>query len=292
MKNIVIIGAGAVGIGIGAGLASQQAEVDFIARGEVKNAIKSSGIKRSGIFGDIEIAAGKVGAYDDYSVLPKDIYDYVIIATKSTANAEVAESLYDNMGCMKSECKIVFVQNGMGYEAPFLEYFDTEKIYHGRVITGFKKNGLNESEITVHQDPIAIGSIYGCDIECVKPLADMIKASGLPAMAKEHIGQDLWAKFIYNTTLNPIGAILKMTYGELAESEYAHAIMDILIEETFNLIQATGSTTYWADADAYREAFYGAIVPATANHKSSTLQDIENHRKTEIDFHNFLLLWG
>ena len=39
----------------------------------------------------------------------------------------------------------------------------------------------------------------------------------------------------------------------------------------------------WPDADAYRETFYGRLVPSTADHRSSMLQDIERGRPTEID---------
>ena len=38
-----------------------------------------------------------------------------------------------------------------------------------------------------------------------------------------------------------------------------------------------------ATAEAYRELFYGRLVPSTAHHRSSMLQDIERGRPTEID---------
>ena len=36
-------------------------------------------------------------------------------------------------------------------------------------------------------------------------------------------------------------------------------------------------------ADAYRELFYGRLVPSTAHHRSSMLQDLERGRPTEIE---------
>src|ERR1041384_5973149 len=47
-----------------------------------------------------------------------------------------------------------------------------------------------------------------------------------------------------------------------------------------------GVSLRWPDAAAYREAFYGRLVPSTAEHRSSMLQDIERGRPTEIDAMN------
>lgn len=279
----LIIGAGALGIGIGASLKYGGFEVDFFAREATKKAIDEYGIRRTGLFQDIVIGAGEVGTYGSYEELPENAYDYIIISAKTVANDEISAALSENRRCMKDSCKLVFMQNGMGYEAPFLEYFDEELIYHSRVITGFKKQSANESVVTAHQAPILIGSIYGYGFENVQALADAISASGIPAQTEADLSNALWAKFIYNTTLNPLGAILGMSYGELADSDYAHSIMDILIEETFEIMNTSGGSTYWEDADAYRDALFGEMIPVTYEHRSSTLQDIERKQKTEID---------
>lgn len=281
--RVLIIGAGALGVAVGASLRCSGVEVDFVARGETRAAIEAGGISRHGWFSNIDIMTGQVGLYDDYEDIPQDVYDYVIIATKTTANAEVAESLASVGDCMKNTGKIVFMQNGMGYEEPFLEYFDESEIYHSRVITGFMKEAPNKSLITAHQAPVLMGSIYGCDNHVIAPLAEAISKSGLPAQVDPDISKALWAKFIYNTTLNPLGAILDMSYGELAESEYAHSMLDILIEETFEVINASGSKTYWDNADDYRDELFNNMIPVTGEHRSSTLQDIKKRQKTEID---------
>lgn len=282
--KVLIIGAGSVGIGVGASLKCSNVDVDFITSTfERKLAIQKGGIARKGIFGNVSIAAGQVGVYDEYSRLPKDAYDYVIIATKTTANLEVATKLSEAEECMKDNGVIVFMQNGMGYETPFLEYFHESSLYHSRVITGFKREVPNESTITAHQAPILIGSIYGGDLDIVRPLAEAINKSGLPAQVDDDISIALWDKFIYNTTLNPLGAILDMSYGELAENDYAHSMLDVLIEETFSVIKAANCRTYWADADEYRDELFNNLIPVTGAHRSSTLQDIKRNKKTEIE---------
>lgn len=289
--KVLIIGAGAVGIGIGASLVDSGVEVDFIARGTEKEAIDKEGISRLGFFKNITIQAGKVGTYESLDDTPRDAYDYVIIATKTVANTVTNVELANNVACMKEDGCIVFMQNGMNYEEPYREYFDENMLYNSRVITGFVKVADNVSRITAHSEPILLGSIFGFDSEAVAPLADAINASGLPAETSDHVLKAMWEKLIYNTTLNPLAAILKKNYGELAESDYARSIMDILIEETFALIKVAGVETDWEDADSYRQALFSDIIADTGEHSSSILKDIEAGQKTEIDTLTGVLLY-
>lgn len=59
--------------------------------------------------------------------------------------------------------------------------------------------------------------------------------------------------------------------------------MDTVIAEAFAVAGAAGVALAWPDAAAYLQEFYGRLVPSTAGHRSSMLQDIERGRRTEID---------
>lgn len=48
--NILVIGAGAVGIGLASSVLSQNADVSIYARGETAKAIRKNGIERTGLF--------------------------------------------------------------------------------------------------------------------------------------------------------------------------------------------------------------------------------------------------
>ena len=50
--RVLIIGAGAIGIAVGASLESQNADVDFLARGATLDAIRTNCVGRTGLFGD------------------------------------------------------------------------------------------------------------------------------------------------------------------------------------------------------------------------------------------------
>ncbi len=83
--------------------------------------------------------------------------------------------------------------------------------------------------------------------------------------------------------MNPLGAILEVAYGELASDENCRKIMNAIVEEIFAVLAAIGQPTPWPDAEAYLNAFYDQMVPTTALHHASMLQDINRGRRTEID---------
>lgn len=281
--RILIIGAGAIGIAVGASLESQKVVVDFLARGTTLDAIRSNGVGRTGLFGDYSCSAGAVGAYGAYEELPIDAYDYVIVSAKTMANEEISEKLWKARACMKPEGKIVIMQNGWGNDAPYLAYFPAEQVYNARVITGFQRTSPNISNITVHTAPVLLGSLHGCDKDCMMPLQQALNNSGIPTEVTDEVGKFLWAKMLYNTTLNPLGGILGVNYGRLMESEASREIMNLLIEETFTVMKAAGYSTNWENAEEYKNVFYEKLIPDTYNHRASTLQDIEKKQKTEID---------
>lgn len=280
--SVLIIGAGAVGVAIAASLASEEMEVAVLSASRTADAIEKNGVKRCGIFSEITIPSGAVKVYRTYEEI-KTGFNYVIISSKTMANAEIAAKLAANRDIIADNGKIVIFQNGWGNNDEYLKYFDKSEIYNARIITGFQRVTPENSKVTVHTAPILLGSLYGADNEVMAPLANAINLSGIPSEVSADIGKALWAKMLFNTTLNPLGAILNVSYGELSESEHARMIMDSLIEETYAVLAAEKYETFWKTADEYKEVFYGKLVPDTYKHRSSTLQDIEKKQKTEID---------
>ena len=85
------------------------------------------------------------------------------------------------------------------------------------------------------------------------------------------------------SSLNTLGALLEVNYGKLAEIEHSRLLMGSIIREIFEVLGAMGQETLWSDADAYVRDFYGKLVPPTAAHHASMLQDNQGGRKTEIE---------
>ncbi|MHC4068035.1 MAG: ketopantoate reductase family protein [Planctomycetota bacterium] len=281
--EVLVYGGGAVGLGLASCLLKAGAGVDIIARGETVAALRKEGLIRQGIFGEYAAGPEAFGSYESLEEMEEKAYDYILVCVKSFDSGEAARELSGKPGVFGKQTKIVLCQNGWGNAEEFLAFFERERVYSGRVITGFRRFKANGVEITVHADAIHVGSLFGCESECVENLCEAVSKGGIPCEAMEEIGKDLWAKMLYNCALNPLGAILGVPYGVLAESEYTRFIMDGIAEEVFAVMKGAGYETHWGDAEAFLSVFYERLVPVTAEHMSSTLQSIQAGKRTEID---------
>lgn len=283
MKSVLIYGCGAVGLALAAALYDSNWSIDLKASGKTKEVISNQGIIRRGLFKEVIVPKEKLNIYENLEDIKGKSYDYVLICTKTTIDSSIAKELGDNKDILKQQGKIVLFQNGWGNDEPFIKYFNKNQIYSSTISIGFKRPERNISEVTVASASAFIGSLYGEAIESIEPLAKAINDSELPFKVTEDMGKAIWAKMLYNCTLNPLSAVLNVAYGKLIENENSIFIMNKIIEEIYAVMDAAGFSTHWKTPEDYKKLFYSELVPNTAKHRSSTLQDIERKIKTEID---------
>jgi 2-dehydropantoate 2-reductase len=278
----LVVGAGAVGIGLATALLAAGERVVFLARSETADALRSRGCGRVGIFGDVSFPPHAFSVVEAPAEL-RGNPTTVLVATKSFASRDVAGALAQSAQIAESDAPIVLAQNGLGNAEVFCERFAERRVWNACVITGFRRLAPQRVEVTVHAEPILLGSLFSEDPEPLAALAQAITRGGIPVKTAAAIGPALWAKALYNCALNPLGAILGVPYGELARSDATRRLMDGVVREIFAVMRACGVTTHWPDADAYRSHFYEVLLPPTAEHESSMLQDVRARRRTEID---------
>ena len=288
--KILVIGAGAVGIGLASSMRSQNVNVALYARGETAKAIKQNGIERCGLFTHYTFSKDDIEVFESYEEIPEDSFDYVFITSKTTANKDISKKLNENRMILKENFKIIIFQNGFGNDEPYLRFFTKKQVFSARIITGFARPERHISEVTVYTEPIQIGSLQNEDASCLKEIASMITSSGIECEITDEVDKYLWAKMLYNCALNPLESILNVNYGKLTENEYSIEIMNNIIDEIFEVIDKSPYETFWNSSDEYKNIFYSKLVPDTYNHYSSTHQDIQKHIKTEIDSLNGIVI--
>ncbi len=278
--HFLIFGAGALGQALGCLLAVAGHTVDLVLRRRFIDGIRNTGLRVSGIFGDFAATPAMLGLIEDISGLTGD-YDYVLITTKAYDTAAAVAAVASLPGC---RCPVVSMQNGCGNVEQMIRAFGADRCLGGRVITGFEIAAPGHIRITVSADAIHLGAAVGGAVPpAAEALAAAVDRAGLPCVAVSDIHQDLYAKLVYNCALNPLGAILGVHYGALAEDEETRAIMDKVIDETFAVIRAIGGRMPWPDAESYKKVFYQQLVPITYDHRPSMLQDLENNKPTEVE---------
>jgi len=101
------------------------------------------------------------------------------------------------------------------------------------------------------------------------------------------IQKTIYSKVLFNTCMNPTGALIGRTYGELLENEYSRALIVNLADETLRVYAASAGLRIADDGQHYVDEILDPLVfPRAVPHRSSMVQDIENGRLTEIDFLN------
>ena len=280
--RVLVIGAGAVGLAVGSCLLAAGAEVRFVAKPGGGRPLRERGLRRSGIFGEVSFDPDAFEVVETLRGATLGV-DFALVCTKTTVSAELAPRLGVEDAVARGDLPVVLFHNGWGNAEEFALHMPRKCVFNARVITGFRRSEPHSVEVTVHVDAIRMGSLFGADPAALRPLAEAIDAGGIPSALSPDVSKDLWAKMLYNCALNPLSAILNEPYGALADRSVTRHLMDAVIDELFAVMAAHGFATQWETAATYRRVFYSELVPRTARHESSMLQDLQAGRRTEVD---------
>ncbi len=281
--NILLHGAGAVGLGLASCLLKSGERVDLIGREDTVDALKQNGLQRTGLFGNFQAPPESFGVYSSLNRLPKNNYDFILVSTKSFDSRTAAEQIATIPFLKNAATPIVLCQNGWGNAEIFAEHFLQERIKNGRVITGFRRPRKHQVDITVHADAIHLGSLFGDDTSGLETLSAAIDAGGIPCQVTPTISKDLWAKMLYNCMLNGLSTVFNVPYGVLGESPHTRELMENIAHEVYAVMTSAGYATHWASAEDYIDTFYKHQLPPTTSHEPSMLQDVRVGKRTEID---------
>jgi len=279
--RVLIAGAGALGSVFGGFLRRAGVEVTLLGRPAHLDAIAHHGLSIDGIWGDHHVGGFTVAT--DAGAL-RGPFAAIFLPVKSYDTRAVAETVAP---LLADDGVAISLQNGLGNVEILESVFGAERSLGARVIFGATVSAPGHARITVFADPTAIGAlaagVHPARDAAAKHWAALIDRAGVPAVYTDRLAALLWAKVFYNAALNPLGALLGVHYGALPEDRESRAIMDRVIDEAFAVAAAEDVPLAWPHAAAYREEFYGRLVPATYDHRSSMLQDLERRRRTEVD---------
>jgi 2-dehydropantoate 2-reductase len=220
----------------------------------------------------------------------RETFDFYLICTKSLDTENSARQLKEESTLARQKSPIVLCQNGWGNAEIFSRFFPDKQVFNARIITGFIRPEPHVVDVTVHAQPVHLGSLFHEDSTLLLDLAEALSEGGIPSAVTNDIGKDLWAKMLYNCPLNALGAVLQVPYGNLGERENSRAIMKQIIEEVFQVMQGLGYESHWQSTEEYLQYFYAKLLPSTYEHESSMLQDIRAGRNTEIEALNGVIV--
>ncbi|MFP6599927.1 MAG: ketopantoate reductase family protein [Deltaproteobacteria bacterium] len=276
-QRVLVAGCGAIGSVFACMLAQAGHGVSVLARPELAVLAAGRGLEVVGIWGRHRCAplvaassAGELGG----------TYDAVLVACKSFDTAVLAAQL---AGAGVEARLLISTQNGLGNVEAIQAVYGAGRVLAARVIFGAAWESGGVVRVTVEAEPVLLGNLAGGTDPRADTWAGIVDSSGINCRPSRQVAGALWGKVFYNAALNPLGAIHGLSYGELAADSGYRDRMDRAIGEAFAVARAEGVEMPWTGAAEYLEVFYERLVPRTAGHRSSMLQDIENGKPTEID---------
>jgi 2-dehydropantoate 2-reductase len=271
--KICIVGCGALGSVIGAHVARLD-DVEVYAYDVSREhvlAIRESGLRISGA---IEFKV-KLHATTEAKEIP--VCDFGIFATKSLHTRTAVEQTAHIFGSSGAVCS---VQNGLGNEEIIAGR--VRQVIRGATTMAAHLIGPGHAGFEFYSD-LWIGPFEpsGTPFERVQELADLLNRAGLRVVPLQDARGAQWTKLIFNSAVNPVGALTRLHHGAAHRYPPASALYEALLQEGESVAKALGITLHGDPREMIAEG-----ASAQGKRKVSMLQDILAHRQTEVDFIN------
>lgn len=281
--SATVVGAGSVGLGIAASLAMAGQQVTLLARPDRVASLRAADITIGGLLGDHRIPAGMVEIGD--AAAPSDTArgcDMLIVTTKAH---DVEAAARPFAGGATRPAAVLSIQNGLGASERLRDVLGGGvPVYASAMMIGMERQGLAHVQIKAAASPLMTGSLFD---EPLAPLEAFVAASagGFVSMRVDPaIRQTLYFKLLFNTCMNPTGALTGFTYGELVRNADTRDLIARLADETLRVFAADCGYRPAPDGASYlREMLAPAVLARSSGHRSSMVQDMDAGRRTEID---------
>jgi 2-dehydropantoate 2-reductase len=268
-SRVAVVGAGAVGSYFGGTMALGGAPVVMIGRKQFADVVNQRGLVLDKTDGEQRV---KVKAATDMSALQDA--ELVLFCVKTVDNKSAATEM---ARFLAPSAIVVSLQNGVDnveqirssanvLVVPAAVYVAVSTPEPGRV------KHLARGDL-----------IIGPESAETERLATIFNRAGVPCRISDNIEGELWIKLLCNCALNPISALGHARYGQLADSSDARELMEAVVREILAVARAAHVVLpNINDVDSGMAAAM-EIAAQMRGALSSTAQDLERGRPTEID---------
>ncbi len=290
--RLTVLGSGSVGLAVAASLVQAGQQVTLLARGSAVPLLREHGITVTGVCGQHHMAPQALKVSDAAQPDAADIAcDLLIVATKAYQVAEVLRGLMAQgtaLGAAVSPGAVLLLQNGWGSADEARAVLPPEvSVFSSIMMIGIERRSPTHVNVNVQASPIRVGTLFGAASGVMRDAVARGQAGFLPIRYEDEIEPAILDKFLFNTCLNAIGAITRMSYGELLSNRHTRHLITQVADETIRVILAERRFPLAADGGSYvNQTLTPFVLPKAAAHRSSMLQDVEAGRRTEVDYLN------
>jgi 2-dehydropantoate 2-reductase len=272
MKRILVVGAGAIG-GLYAACLARVADVVALDTNRAHvEAIRRGGLRLTGL----SDFTAKLAAFAHPAEMGSHWFDAVIFLVKSQATEAAFQSLHP---VLERRPLLATFQNGMGNEERLMELSDLD-VAHGVSFEAARYDGPGHIRHLVHGEESWLGPARG-KVEAVAWLGELMTKSGLPTRVVADPRGAIWGKFIFNSVMNPIGAIVQGVNAARYDVPEMRELIDDMAAECVRVAEAAGIRLPF-DPMYLVKKFRSGELPLS-KHAGSMVQDIEAGRETELE---------
>jgi 2-dehydropantoate 2-reductase len=278
MMRVLVFGAGAMGSLIG-GLLAQQHNVTFVGREAHMAAIRKNGLEITGKT-ELKLPNKTILAYETVEPLKKGCGppELVMVTVKSYDTASIIPDLKQIIGPDTVLCS---VQNGLDNEEQLRLAFPNNVVIGSTICHGVTHEKPGMVYHAGYGDTV-VGSFEPENAMIAEKIGEMLTEAGVETQVTDNIWGELWIKVAINASINPITAITGLKNGWLLREPSLEMILEETCNEVIRVAKKSGvELPSGPDGDVLGRTKY--VVERTSDNKSSMLQDIEKHRRTEVD---------
>ena len=276
MDRVIVLGAGAVGSLFGARLTAAGTPVLLVGRSAHVEAVRSRGLVVEGL------APGTFRP-DAATEVPRGTRASVVLVTVKSFDLATA---LEGLARAVPPTPTALLGNGLGLEGVAREAL-------GRAGWSEVEPWLVRAVHTVPATLLGPGRVRasgtgevvlptpgtaGAASRTVRTVAAVLTGAGIPVRTSAEFELELWRKAAVNAAINPVTAVRGVPNGALRKGP-AREEAEQLLQEAVAVARGSGVDlpldTARADLDR--------VVGATAENRSSMLQDVERGRPTELD---------
>jgi 2-dehydropantoate 2-reductase len=271
-KSVLIVGAGAIG-GLYAAYLAKVADVVVLDANQAHvDAIRHYGLTLTGRTESVT----KLAAFADAAAIEPRRFDAVIVLVKSQATEAAFRSIEPRL---EGRPVLVTFQNGMGNDE-LLERLTDLDVAHGVSFEAARYDGPGRVHHLVHGEESWLGPARG-GLQSVAWLGELMTRSGIRTKVVPDPRGAIWGKFIFNSVMNPIGAIVMGVNAARYDVPEMRALIDDMAAECIRVAEAQGIRLEF-DPMFLVKKIRAREAPLT-KHAGSMALDIEAGRDTELE---------
>src|SRR5438874_3219893 len=267
--RIAVVGAGAVGGYFGGMFARAGAPIVLIGRRHFADTVNSNGLVLDKSEGQERI---RVAATTETSAI-RDC-SLILFSVKANATAETAKQIAP---FLQPDGTVVCLQNGV-------DNADRVRAAASVVVLSAAVYVAVSTPEPGRVKHLARGDlIIGPPSERTTEVANVFNRAAISCRISENIEGELWVKLLCNCALNAISALGHARYGQIVQCGDAKQLMQDVVDEVLAVARAAGVVLPGVDDRESGMAAAMKIAMQMADAFSSTAQDLNRGRPTEID---------